>query len=178
MREITLWPEWVWAICNLKKDVENRLWQAPYSICGKRIAIHAGKTIGGGSSIFDALFNLESMASRAEYTFAKILKYGDHGDIIGTWFKKDNCIWTLRTEHLVRGSVVATAIVDRSRWLDYSCDKYADGSPASPWAADGQYNWILRDIIVLEDPVPCRGYQKLWTLKPKDEVAVRVQYER
>lgn len=45
---LTLWPEWAWAICHLDKRVENRTWAPGARLpVGSRLAIHAGKYIGG-----------------------------------------------------------------------------------------------------------------------------------
>lgn len=42
---MTLWQPWAYAICSLNKRVENRTWQPPRAVWGKRIAIHAGRKI-------------------------------------------------------------------------------------------------------------------------------------
>lgn len=47
---LTLWPEWAYAVAHLGKDVENRSWPPPQTVIRKRIAIHGGASIGGGSS--------------------------------------------------------------------------------------------------------------------------------
>jgi len=43
VRALTLQRPWGWAIANLGKDVENRVWSPPRSVLGTRIAIHEGK---------------------------------------------------------------------------------------------------------------------------------------
>lgn len=53
-----------------------------------------------------------------------------------------------------RGAVLATAVVERAT---------SDGD--SPWFT-GPVGWVLRDVCVLEVPVPCRGAQGVWTLPP------------
>ena len=45
MRAITLHQPWAAAIAHLDKRLENRSWPPPKTIAGKRIAIHAGKTL-------------------------------------------------------------------------------------------------------------------------------------
>jgi hypothetical protein len=45
MYALTLQQPWATAIIDCGKDVENRTWQPPNLIIGKRIAIHAGKTL-------------------------------------------------------------------------------------------------------------------------------------
>jgi len=60
------------------------------------------------------------------------------------------------------GAVVATALVT-------SChhSRQANGNPrcqCSPWAAPGQYHWQLGAVRALPEPIPARGYQRLWRL--------------
>ena len=45
MRALTLHQPWAWAICHAGKRIENRTWRPPKNMIGKRIAIHAGKTL-------------------------------------------------------------------------------------------------------------------------------------
>ena len=47
MKALTIWPEWVLAFKVLQKDIENRCWPAPKELIGQRIALHAGRRIGG-----------------------------------------------------------------------------------------------------------------------------------
>lgn len=37
-----------------------------------------------------------------------------------------------------------------------------------PWAFPGQYHWHLAEPRRLPEPIPCRGFQQLWT--PPDDV--------
>ena len=41
----------------------------------------------------------------------------------------------------------------------------------------GPFGWVLRDVVRLERPVPCRGFQQLWTLPPDVEAEVIAQLE-
>lgn len=34
----------------------------------------------------------------------------------------------------------------------------------SPWAEPGVHHWVLTDPRPLARPVPCRGFQRLWTV--------------
>lgn len=47
--------------------------------------------------------------------------------------------------------------------------------PKSPWHVAGQHGWLLDDVRVLAEPVPCRGAQGLWTLPPDVEERVLAQ---
>jgi hypothetical protein len=39
----------------------------------------------------------------------------------------------------------------------------------------GPFGWILESPVILDRPVPCRGYQGLWTLPPLVEMDVAEQ---
>jgi hypothetical protein len=43
MRAITIYQPWATCIARFGKNIENRTWNPPASLMGKRIAIHAGK---------------------------------------------------------------------------------------------------------------------------------------
>lgn len=33
-----------------------------------------------------------------------------------------------------------------------------------PWRDTSAYGWVLTDVIVLSEPIPCRGAQGLWSI--------------
>jgi len=41
----------------------------------------------------------------------------------------------------------------------------------------GPYGWLLEDVVVLRNPVRCRGMQGLWQLPPNAERALQTQLE-
>lgn len=49
---------------------------------------------------------------------------------------------------------------------------FGDPCECGPWAARDHYHWRFEDRRELPEPVPCRGFQGLWTLPP--EVAEKV----
>lgn len=51
MKALTLYQPWATLIIHGPKRIENRRWTPPKDLIGKRIAIHAGKTIDGGAVI-------------------------------------------------------------------------------------------------------------------------------
>lgn len=66
------------------------------------------------------------------------------------------------------GVVLAVA---RLAWV-CTAGCFGDPCECGSWAVDGQFHWRLEDVRALPEPVPCRGFQKLWTLPP--EVAEQV----
>lgn len=178
MRGLTFWPEWLWAIRHLGKDVENRGYPPPSLIRGKRIALHAGKKVSGHLSptskrVFGAYMNVVKMARRSGIVEEFITNY--NGDVIGIKWIAKRSIKGLNFEHEVHdkengillgelmfnsiftGCIVGTVeILPRFGYFDPS------GDPVSKWAAENQYQWMMRDIRFLPQPIPCSGKQGLW----------------
>jgi hypothetical protein len=79
-------------------------------------------------------------------------------------------------EDVALGAVLAVAKIAGFHWCNtYSGDGCSAAEPCSPWGAEGQYHWALADVRPLAEPVPCRGYQRLWPLPDDTEKAVRAQ---
>ena len=62
-----------------------------------------------------------------------------------------------------KGAIVATAILSSVEQCTLS------NRPGAPelWLGDyapGRFMWHLHDVIRLEKPLPCRGYQNFWSL--------------
>lgn len=49
MKGLTLHQPWAWAVTDLGKDVENRMWPPPAHAIRREIAIHAGLRIDAGA---------------------------------------------------------------------------------------------------------------------------------
>lgn len=80
------------------------------------------------------------------------------------------------------GAVLAVATVAECHHSE-DCMLPASVVPAcgrtgcSPWAARGQYHWVLADVRPLPEPVACNGKLNLWKLPEDVERAVREQLE-
>lgn len=70
------------------------------------------------------------------------------------------------------GRIVATAVVDGTIAVEHGTP--LAGLSLSRWFV-GPVGWLLRDVIALREPVPCRGAQGLWTLPVDIEERVRAQ---
>jgi hypothetical protein len=75
----------------------------------------------------------------------------------------------------LRGAVVAVAnlteVCGESRyttWIRCAC---------RPWGVAKQRHFILADVRVLPEPVPCRGRQRLWRLPEDVDAKVRAQLD-
>lgn len=169
MKALTIWPEWAWAICQLGKDIENRTWSPPASVIGHRIAIHAGKNVGGRydparREAIDYYDLVAEMAGRAGIELRHI--YHDGNKIGFSWYRfEEGHIKDVNRffASLPRGGILATArIAGWSRSSD------------SPWAADGQVHWQLEDVQVLRQLIPCRGAQGLWSVPEAIESKIHI----
>ncbi len=161
MMALTLWPEWIWAILHLGRDVENRLYPPDRRLqVGDVFALHAGKEIGGPGGHNSTLEGLEYLARTAAANGWEVvseqtgpLGRGRTPEWRLTFYHPEtNRYEVLDTATLVRGGVAAVATLDEDR------EEY------SAWAAAYAHPWPLRDVVELERPVPCRGFQKLWRL--------------
>lgn len=139
-----------------QKPLENRTWCPPASLVGYRIAIHAGKAIGG--DVLESFYNV-----------FKALAFGPVRTPYAT------------PKQFPRGAVVGVATLDRVvlRWHGALVDAFTRdqwhpveiSDEARRWYT-GDVGWVLRDVRYLREPVPCSGAQGLWTLPDDVERAV------
>jgi hypothetical protein len=62
-------------------------------------------------------------------------------------------------------------IVGKVTLVDGCSDAASGGTcDCGPWAFPGQYHWKVADPIRFDTPIPCRGFQQLWT-PPADVLA-------
>lgn len=147
---LTLWPEWVWAIANLDKRVENRGWALSPTMIGRRIAIHAGASIGGRKGLVaqgEGIGAVAEMAECAGWTVTETI-----GGVIV--FANGATVKRLeRSADITTSAIVCTAVLA-------SCTK-----PSAPkgWYT-GDYGFELADVHVLPEPIPCAGAQGFWRL--------------
>lgn len=179
---LTLWPEWAAAVVHLGKPLENRGPESPRwlrRVVGRRIAIHAGKYIGGRQSPSALVEARDAMCGTAFGAGWALVGgrgwFGVHRtpDVTPDWrfvFAPDREERLLLEEGgadahgrvvivpVVRSAIVCTAIV---------------GEPhrpsGRPWEQDDAAGWCwpLLDVRRLPEPVPCSGKQGLWTV-PED----------
>lgn len=148
MRGLTLWQPMAWAVAENHKPVENRSWPLPDQFVGERFAVHAGK------------------------------KYDDPwAEMIRSEFGLD----VPKCGEIALGAVVAVATF--ASCIDHAgCDSLTDDvlrelgmtvrvERVRDWYS-GPYGFLLRDVQKLAEPIPCRGFQGLWTLPPPIEKAV------
>lgn len=84
------------------------------------------------------------------------------GDAVG-FFVKLGIEFPSRKEMYTQSAIVGTAIIDRVVTADKSLP-----ADQKRWFF-GAFGWILRDIVVLLEPIPCNGKLGLWTVPPDIE---------
>lgn len=157
MRALTLTQPWCGLVASGIKLVENR----PRRMIkredfGKPFALHASREID--SSVYGRIFEIAP-------------------ELPGRTPAEWGCRWHEMSR--VTSAVIAVAtldgeVVDRidrlrvRHWADRMTELSED---QRRWFF-GPIGYVLRDVRVLETPVPCRGWQGFWTLTPEIEAMV------
>ena len=166
MRALTLTQPWAGLVASGIKLVENRPRRAPATLIGQRFAIHASRAID--EDVYARIMDIDS-----DHRLTK-LDYGDGmiAQVIPTdarWYRLSR----------ITSAVIAVATLDREVHTSGpdNCPLEADGSVAVDLA--GQYRWffgpigyVLRDVVALPTPVPCKGALGFWSLSDEVERAV------
>jgi hypothetical protein len=123
------------------KPYETRSWQAPKSLIGKRIAIHAAKA-------------LDDLRELAEY-MADLNEFG--GPCDDNMMAFNNAIARLgfaKFADLPRGAIIGTVVLEASLPTATLVDSgpFGDFSP-------GRFAWRMSDPQALAEPIPFRGMQ-------------------
>jgi hypothetical protein len=84
----------------------------------------------------------------------------------------DGQSWNARRP-LALGAILAVATLAACHDWD-ECEN-PDGTLCTPWSQRFQWHWQITGVRALAQPVPCRGYQKIWTVPDEAEAAVREQ---
>ena len=158
---ITLRPEWAYAICNLGKNIENRTWTPMRSLSGKRkIAIHAGRLIGGRESykaFLEGIYEVANTAEKAGFTFHTWREKHKEKDVMCEIYNSQESFCLCR-DNIPVSSIVALAQVSEVR--KYPLD--------TPWYIPGSWGWKLEEIITLIEPVPARGERGMWQISERE----------
>ena len=142
---LTLHQPWATLIALGIKTIETRSWPPPRAIIGRRLAIHAGRTIdpNPGGAVVAAL--------RAHYG------RGWPGAI------PKGAVVACATVKAARQ--VAGADARRPRYVR---TKEGPVLPVDPYGdfSVGRWLWLLDDVAPLEPPAPASGRQRIWYWTP------------
>ena len=152
MRALSIQQPWICAILYEDKRVENRTWAPPARVIGQAIALHASK-----GPDWDA----------PDYAWhaAGLMPYRP-GAKRSAW-----------TGSLALGAIVGTARIAGYHPRFHLCNPAGPETVCSRWSAWGECHWLLEDVKVFREPVPCRGALGLWRLPEDVEKAARKQLE-
>lgn len=136
MKALTLWRPWARYVATGEKRIENRPWAPPPAMLGQTFAIHAGRAWDDEGG--------ETCRDVLQSAYSSSIDLHPEG-IIGTarlvgWCDEGGTIIRQIGEPKLEGN-------DRLFLF-------------------GPIGWILRDARLLAQPIPCRGFQKLWNVKP------------
>lgn len=147
------------AIARWGKGWENRIWMPPKDIMGHRIGIHQGRipttSTGGlaqdevGRSIRDSFRALHDAGmTPAGYDEGWRQVFADSRIMLGTAVVLD--VVEVFGDHAVSLWASPGKKLDRDRWM-----------------IPGGYAWHVADVEMLETPVPMKGLQRLWKIRPE-----------
>ncbi len=160
MRALTLTQPWAGLVASGIKLVENRPRKMiAASSFGKRFAIHASREIR--DDVYDRIAEIAPELLAIERPNAATTIHR----ATGNWYKLSRetsaAIAVATLDGIVfdgsgetADAVIAEQLGDQLRWFF------------------GPVGYVLRDVIALPTPVPCRGWQGFWTLP--DDVERRV----
>lgn len=178
MRALTLWQPYASLVAAGIKPVENRTWPVPSTVAQfidgityvpggvgtpadpdqLRIAIHAGQSWDFGEAAMEGIAKWR----RSEELRRRVILH-----------TRDFAFEAMA----VRGSVLGTVLVTGCHKAD-ECLDASTGDLCSPWAGwrrpdrpfRAYWHWTFADPVALDEPIPMRGRQGLWTV-PDDVLA-------
>ena len=157
MKALTLHQPWASLIACGAKRIETRSWPPPRALIGKRIAIHAGRTMARPASFSHA----ETKALNS--IFDSLHMDTEQGALFVDFVPGSGVL------RLPRGAVLATAVLVAAQPTTAENRPPPDSDEAlfgdfSP----GRYGWELGDVRPLAEPYAVRGLQGLWYWEYED----------
>lgn len=111
---LTIWPEWVYAMLELGKDVELRPWPLPKSFIGRTIVLHAGAYVGGSGPKSEGRANVRHFIERVRAVTGAMPPVG--------WTAQANL---LRRRLAAVATLGAPALLHPSPWSDPDGDVWS-----------------------------------------------------
>jgi hypothetical protein len=141
---------WSYLIAAGVKSVENRLWTTPYR---GRVYIHSSGHgfVGIPASLIPPELDMHEISAWREFHHGWLYpRYGI--DTLKKLQKIQRKIIATKSYALVAGAIIGYAELVAIR------DNIDDLSPDQrPWAMPDQYQWIFRDPILFDNPIPAKG---------------------
>jgi hypothetical protein len=165
LQALTIHQPYAWAIAGGWKPVENREWPPPAGLISQHVAIHAGRQYDAAAAR-DIVTNRELLGIPASV-----------GVPDGRSISVGAIVAVAKLAGVVRVERDEASEEPRLKVLEVRGDiplQEAGRIAASPWAC-GPFLWVLRDVTAIE-PLPCRGFQKLWSVPDPELATVRVRW--
>lgn len=169
MKAITIHQPWASLLAHGIKTWETRTWPVPVNVLGKPVLIHASKTACRIDEVLVKKLDLHGKDGWRQQHLPR-------GAIVGggTISRSLQIIRRVgydgtKKKHLY----MARTMYD----LDGFFDEWADGiklyisdneKHVGDWSP-GRWVWEFGDVSLAYNPIPCRGYQRFWTV-PDDVV--------
>ena len=149
MKAFTVWQPWCSLIVALAKPYEFRGWPAPRSVCGTRIALHAGARKPKRDEISDLILRLRS------------------GDAWTTGLKPEIALpllerWLLQPDLLPLSSIVGTAVVGKPVQAYDIAEEFGHAINDSDRQQHASWAWPMLDVQPMAPVVPAKGAQGFW----------------
>ena len=145
---VTLIRPWPYAVTDLDKDVENRSYVPSGIKKGDWFAVHAGKSWDKGGAHWIEETFWKTIPPEPEHPTGIVAIAEYLGHFSGGDRGIKNCSW-----------LIGEPLLDSS-WFS------------------GPYGWKLGRVVKLSEPVPCRGYQKVWSIPDDAQEALNREIER
>lgn len=149
---LTVHQPWAWCIAGGWKPIENREWPPPRWLFGRYLAIHAGRQ-------YDAPAARDMVRYREELGLPA-------GPPDGHSIARGAIVAAARVAGAVQVERDEAADEPRLRFVRVLGDVSEQTGrelAASPWAS-GPWLWVLQGVVAIDPPIPCRGFQKLWSV--------------
>lgn len=124
------------------KWIENRSWAPPHDLVGKRFAVHQGKTVDA-----EAILDVQGL----------IPGFPSHGHPLGAF------LGTVLLFGFVQVGPEDRPVYWRS-WRPLTGAQMKRILKSEWRNPEASHLWLLKDPRPLDEPLPCRGMQKLWAV--------------
>jgi hypothetical protein len=155
MRALSFRPPWGYLCATAAKDIENRDWPLPRGfILPQRIYIHQSKTWDLGENRWDQADFIRQRTP--EHRRSEILTY--MANMFSSYRANHRVPDNILAEEWGIGAIIGEVdIIGQVHTTDI-------GHPAtkSPWFW-GAYGFILRNPVLYDKPIPCRGMLGFFT---------------